>query len=127
MGLSDHTGKPVAEASVVVDGTNVGTRTDEYGRYLLPDIPNDRNTIIVRMIGYEAERRVLSRRVPHVRGMAWTPIDDVDDCNRLVEAARAAAGKRPLAEWELDLYDSLSAGSRRNGPALDPPSNERWN
>lgn len=62
--LSDHTGGPVGEASIVVDGTAIGARTDDYGRYILPNIPANRNTIVVRLIGYEAERRVLSRKDP---------------------------------------------------------------
>jgi carboxypeptidase-like protein len=60
--LSDHTGGPVGEASIVVDGTSIGTRTDDYGRYILSNIPANRNTIVVRLIGYEAERRILSRK-----------------------------------------------------------------
>lgn len=62
--LSDHTGQPVSGASVAVDGAAIGTRTDDYGRFILPDVPANRNTIVVRLIGYEAERRVLSRKTP---------------------------------------------------------------
>ena len=63
--LSDHTGEPVGGASVVVEGTTIGTQSDDHGRYFLPDLPANRNTLLVRRIGYEVERRVLTRKSPN--------------------------------------------------------------
>ena len=63
--LSDHTGEALSDASIIVDGTNIGTRTDHYGRYILPNVPAGRNSITVRLIGYEIERRLLSRKSPN--------------------------------------------------------------
>jgi hypothetical protein len=36
---------------------------------------------------------------------AWTKIDDINDYKQLVESAKLAARGRPLAEWELTLYN----------------------
>jgi hypothetical protein len=63
--LSDQTGEPVGGASIVVEGTTIATQSDDHGRYLLPDLPASRNTLLVRTIGYEAERRVLARKSPN--------------------------------------------------------------
>jgi hypothetical protein len=62
--VADQTGAPVAGARIMVPGTAVATETDAYGRYLLPNLPADRDTIVVRMLGYAPERRVLSRQTP---------------------------------------------------------------
>ena len=43
----------------------------------------------------------------------WTQLDTVTGYESLVKAARQKAGKASLAEWELELYDSLSVGFRR--------------
>lgn len=47
----------------------------------------------------------------------WTEMDEREQYERLVEGARERAGDQSLAEWELRLYDEISA--RREG--LVPP------
>lgn len=52
----------------------------------------------------------------------WTELDEVSGYQRLVDAARECAGTVPLAEWELDTYNTLSA---RIGGSLAETSGER--
>lgn len=62
--LSDHSGEPLSDVQVWVSGTHLGTRTDAFGRYFFPDVPADRDTIVVNRLGYVKERRVLARKAP---------------------------------------------------------------
>lgn len=52
-------------------------------------------------------------RLPAPIRTAWTALDDLDHYQRLVDAARHAAGDITIAEWELRLYDRISIGGRR--------------
>jgi hypothetical protein len=59
------------------------------------------------------DRRIIKRLLAADR-CNWTVIDGIDEYRRLVAAAKKLAGTRPLAEWELELYNSVSvAGVRR--------------
>jgi hypothetical protein len=49
--VTDEAGVPVAGARVFVDGAETAVRTDEQGRYALPDVPED-GTLIVKMPGF---------------------------------------------------------------------------
>lgn len=57
--LSDQTGKAIANADIRVEGATTGTRTDQYGRYLLPDVHGDPVSVHVRLVGYESAVRSL--------------------------------------------------------------------
>lgn len=48
--VSDINGNPIPNASVMVKGTNLGTSTDENGRFNLT-VPANRNAIIVTAVG----------------------------------------------------------------------------
>ena len=47
-------------------------------------------------------------KLPGCDSINWTTLDKVEDYRRLVEAARAEAGTVPLAQWELETYNSTS-------------------
>ena len=50
------------------------------------------------------------REIPAWRSRSWTEIDSIKEYADLVAAARAVAGDRPLADWELAVYNA--AGGR---------------
>lgn len=126
--LSDQTGEPVGGASIVVEGTTIGTQSDGHGRYFLPDLPASRNTLLVRMIGYEAERRVLVHKSPNglyacpAAGCKFSFTDTlnfwvhrnpprfgiVPACGLTIVAAVKGAADCALLRSAL-LYDSLAA------------------
>jgi len=60
--LADQSGEPLRDALVRIEGMEITVRTDAHGRYLLPDVPWNRNEILVRAIGYQAERRTFTRK-----------------------------------------------------------------
>jgi TonB-dependent receptor len=49
-----ETGDPLAGATVMVRGTNIGSATDVEGRYRLRRTPSGNQTLVVNYIGYEA-------------------------------------------------------------------------
>jgi TonB-linked SusC/RagA family outer membrane protein len=48
-----RTHQPLSAASVFVQGTGIGTQTNDRGRYVLPNIPAGRYEVRVRRIGYQ--------------------------------------------------------------------------
>lgn len=55
-----------------------------------------------------------SRIMAHIPGsedVAWTKLARVQEYEDLVAAAKRAAGGKPLAEWELILYNYVSSGA----------------
>ncbi len=50
--ISAETQQPLAGASVLVAGTNLGTLTNEDGRFLLMNVPGDRVRLRVTMLGH---------------------------------------------------------------------------
>jgi len=44
-------------ANVVIEGTDIGTASDNYGYYVIPNTPTGDNTIKIMMMGYESETR----------------------------------------------------------------------
>lgn len=52
--LDAETGQPLAGASILVLGANLGTFTDDQGEFQLT-VPDERNIFVVTFIGYEAQ------------------------------------------------------------------------
>jgi hypothetical protein len=46
--------KPVINSSVTIPGTNIGTRTDSLGQFILRNVPLGRQKIAVSSVGYKA-------------------------------------------------------------------------
>ncbi|PSL45685.1 TonB-linked SusC/RagA family outer membrane protein [Chitinophaga niastensis] len=56
--VMDENGKPVAGATVIVKGTNIGTLTNDNGQFSLKDVKKNA-TLIISNIGYESQNIVL--------------------------------------------------------------------
>src|SRR5690606_6439755 len=50
--ITDADNQPIFAASVLLDGSNVGTTTDEDGNFLLEDIPTNEARLVIRAVGY---------------------------------------------------------------------------
>lgn len=48
-----RTRQPMAGASVFIQGTSIGTQTNDRGRYVLVNVPSGRQEVRVRRIGYQ--------------------------------------------------------------------------
>jgi TonB-dependent starch-binding outer membrane protein SusC len=61
--ITDATsGAPIAEAQVAIDaaGTRIGGLSQQNGEYLLANVPAGEQTVIVRRIGFAAQRRTVT-------------------------------------------------------------------
>lgn len=50
--------------------------------------------------------------LPHASRCAWTDLDSMAQYQQLVAAARRIAGDRTLAQWELEVYETLASRTR---------------
>ena len=51
--VNDNQGKPLAGVNIYLDGTAIGTASDENGRYLIINIPAAPYTVIISYVGYQ--------------------------------------------------------------------------
>lgn len=69
------------------------------------------------------DARVIAK-LPSADRCAWTTLDEMPSYQHLVEAARRVAGDRSLAEWELDLYNTVSVAAVRARKSAAPPAGQ---
>lgn len=65
-----ETGRALAGASVMVDGTSISVTTDPRGRFVLPRVPAGQLTLVLTYIGREPQRRDIT-----VRAAETTAVD----------------------------------------------------
>ena len=53
---SDEDGLPVVGASVLVEGTTVGTVTDIDGNFTLTNVPSSAKTLVISFIGFQTQK-----------------------------------------------------------------------
>ena len=63
--VTDANNQPVANASITVKGSRVGTNTDENGNYSLT-VPSNRNTLVVSYVGFEDRTMTISGNTANI-------------------------------------------------------------
>ena len=53
-------GEPIMYANVVIDGTVIGTASDNHGYYVITNIPLGEHKIKIKMMGYNTESKTLN-------------------------------------------------------------------
>lgn len=53
-------GEPVMQATVLVEGSNIAAATDSQGKFTLIKVPEDKSTIVIRAVGYQTSKKVLT-------------------------------------------------------------------
>ncbi|HKK45552.1 MAG TPA: carboxypeptidase-like regulatory domain-containing protein, partial [Balneolaceae bacterium] len=56
----DTNDQPLQGATVLIDGTNLGSATDSEGHYSINDVPVGEQTLIVRFIGFATVKRKIT-------------------------------------------------------------------
>lgn len=76
--VTDEDGNPMVGATVRAKGSNVGTLTDQNGKYSLT-VPDDVSTLIVSYIGYETQEIEIAGRsvVDHSLVVSASSLDEV--------------------------------------------------
>jgi len=55
--FSSETGEEIIYATVIIEGTNIGTNSDENGFFNLTDIPVGEHSLIVSYVGFEESQK----------------------------------------------------------------------
>ncbi|QBQ42551.1 TonB-dependent receptor [Sphingobacterium psychroaquaticum] len=58
--VTDANQTPIAQATILVDGTKLGTSTDNEGFFTLSNVPTDKSTLTTRAVGYQTSKRTLN-------------------------------------------------------------------
>jgi len=105
----DHeTGKPLALANVIVEGTQLGAATDSNGYYFILNVPPGEYTLVVSMMGYQ-RMRVEGVRV----SVDFTTVQNFELTPTVLELGEIAV----VAERKIirhDLTSSLSIVKSRD-------------
>ena len=88
--VTDQTGETVIAASVVVQGTSVGTITDLDGNYEL-EVPDDANTLVVSYLGYKTSEVAISGTAINV-----VLVEDTQALDEVVVTGYGTTKKRDL-------------------------------
>ncbi len=59
-GLVTSSGEPVLYANVFLQGTQIGTSTNEFGRFEIKNVPSGKNRLVVTAIGYAKTVQAIS-------------------------------------------------------------------
>jgi outer membrane receptor for ferrienterochelin and colicins len=90
-------GQHIAFASVSVKGTTIGTVTDETGHYQLINLPERELTIVVKLVGYKSQERVVFAEAGKTIEIKFELEEDVLDIDEIVVSADRSEHKRTQA------------------------------
>ena len=96
------TGESLPGASVILEGTGLGSATDEGGRYSITGIPPGTYTVTVSFVGYETTSRVVAIREAEVSADFRIQFTSQSLAAMMVFAARAVERKTPVAYTNVD-------------------------
>ncbi|MGF1534119.1 MAG: TonB-dependent receptor [Bernardetiaceae bacterium] len=106
------THEPLVGASLRVEGSRLGTATDENGRFLLSRIPADAQVLVVRFVGYQPQRINLDD---------W-PEDDliflVEQQTTMADVVVSAPAIYPVTKSELKKEDIQPLNLAQDLPIL---------
>ncbi|WP_316818160.1 TonB-dependent receptor [Pedobacter nyackensis] len=86
--ISDQSGKPLPNASVILKGSSIGTTADEKGNYSL-SVPSGDGTLVFKFIGFQTrEEPILGRKTVNI-----TLLDDDSQLKEIVVVGYATKDK----------------------------------
>jgi TonB-dependent receptor len=111
-------GSPLPGANVVVDGTSIGTSTDQNGRYQIPNVPTGDQTLVVSYVSYQ--QKTVDVTVPANQSVAKT----VELQSRVLETGEVVVTGLRKTQFRsvtqkkqaLNVVDVLSADDIGNLP-----------
>ncbi len=87
----------IAFATVAILGTSIGTVTDETGHYQLVNLPEGEHTIIVSMVGYKTQQKIINLIKGKTKELKFDLEKDVLNIDEVVVSADRTAQKRTEA------------------------------
>lgn len=90
-------GEHIPFANVVVQGTTIGTTTDETGHFQLLNLPVGEHTVMVSVLGYKPKIEVVSLKANETKEIKFEIEEDVLQLEEVVVSANRAEQKRTEA------------------------------
>lgn len=112
------TGDALPGANVVIEGTTMGTATDQNGRYSISGVPNGTHTLTATFVGYDEKEEVVT-----VRGDDVTVNFSLNFTSQALEAlevfaSRAVERETPVAFTNVDKVQIQRELASRDVPMV---------
>ncbi|WP_031529623.1 carboxypeptidase-like regulatory domain-containing protein [Dyadobacter crusticola] len=75
---NSQTDRPLASAIVFIDGTSIGTLTNEQGGFTLSNLPLGTLNLVVTLLGHKSEKHVLYFDKPGVKKIHVKMLEGLD-------------------------------------------------
>jgi len=115
---------PVPFASVAIEGTSLGTTTNEKGTFTIPKVPYGKKTLAISCIGYAKRQVLLTVNTPNQNVGELKLVSTAQDLDEVQITAKSAATKvreqayaitsidvKPLQSLNLDINQVLAKSS----------------
>jgi TonB-linked SusC/RagA family outer membrane protein len=99
------TGRPLATVQITVEGTGIGTLTDNQGRYLLLNVPEGQVTIVAQLIGFATASQVVTVRANETVTVNFALTPRAISLGGLVVTGVAAETPRNQLAFTVDQVD----------------------
>lgn len=90
-------GKHIPFANVAIKGTTIGTVTDETGHYQLINLPVGKHTVVVSMIGYKPQEKIVEIKTNQTIEIKFELEKDILNIQEVVVSADRSERKRTEA------------------------------
>ncbi|MBN2350233.1 MAG: carboxypeptidase-like regulatory domain-containing protein, partial [Bacteroidales bacterium] len=106
-------GKHIPFANVVIKGTTIGTVTDETGHYQLINLPVGEVTVVVTILGYKPQERIITTETNKTIEAKFELEEDILNLDEIVVSADRSTQKRTDAPVIVNtLYPKLFSYTR---------------
>lgn len=87
-------GEPVMQATVLVEGSSIAAATDSQGKFTLLKVPQEKSTIVIRAVGYQTSKKVLTAAQKSVPILIQLQEDNLAINEVVVSATRYGIDRR---------------------------------
>jgi TonB-linked SusC/RagA family outer membrane protein len=100
--VDQTTSRPVANAQVSVQGTQLGTITNQQGRFQILNVPVGTHTVVAEIIGYETVSRTVTIRAGEVTSINLPTLETAIALQELVVTGVSGATPRAKLPFTVD-------------------------
>lgn len=104
--IDASSGKPIANAQVIVKGTSISTQTDKEGHYYLRNLKSGATTLLFRAFGYLHKEKSVTLKNEETLEINFRLEEDNTNLNEVVVSANRQRTLRRLAPTLVSVLDS---------------------
>jgi Fe(3+) dicitrate transport protein len=125
--IKDKSGKPVANAAVVLEKTNYGNSTDDFGKFLMNNVPAGNYSLRFSAVGFQPKSQPIEVRVNETIEVNFEAEEKIEILREVeVSGVKSITGMGYMEDHggviysgkktEVLLLDSLDANTAQNNP-----------